>query len=950
MRKLIFCFAALALAAGPQSADADDVPPFGDDLLNWVNHEAGASSVRLAKSDLISRVQAFYVLSTEKSLEHFAELSVRLDQIEREMADQEKLFPSARPIVDALYREQQSRKHLRQLRELYSKIEKIGSLVSFMNATPTHKQFLERGLQNVGRQTFYQSIEGLRQTSDRLRGQYPIGVRASLTVDSGGNFQSYNPGFYDDSNRVHNAMYTAGGYLLQYAQDPASKAVGAVLIAVPLALAAKDYREFKEQEKKARRAFEILPEKLITVPDVFKEYKDQIRERKKQFSKIIDAIRKSKEQILNQWRIIYTVTVARSRAADRVLTEAAIQQVADQFGADTAISAAVGELKILRQRQQIIRYRDRLRTRFSKLLDSCANEEGFIAAEDLKDSELEARTIFKGIVNQGQFAPLKATIELILSEINRRASEIGDFDGYVSNKVCDSASVRTVDDDASETGRNVAFARLPSESTNIQLVAARGSRGGGYWVSLGFCFMTDSREKYLCGGAGGPGQGYYADLYPSGGRNPISDVLGGLGDGGLKFQGEEFSFKLEETKEKLIDREKTLKEAFEKTQKIIEPFLRENLEKTDKEIKKKIDSFSKTLEFKIDFENRNRPILGQWIDTLNQRTQGEFSPTDLLGFETDKKPTDMSFPNLKPDVVLPDNPPISGISLRQRVYAKQAPNHRSVVRETRKQSTAFRAHRNRFQDYRNRGQQDPVYESIDQLNYTQSVAQTDLSYALSFAEFDPDMSRRLGPEASNLSDRYLDQAQRARLFSANRLNYLNRRNDLDLIFTDEVRSTVTTLANEFEQCSFELQNYQCNIFVSRAVSSIYGIEDFVTTRNFGSFPPKANSMIKFMARNKKWKKIGVASNQDNLNYAGLQAAKGKAVIATFYNDNGPGHVSVILPGTPVDTSTSRHWRGLRFPRLANFSLNNPSRTGINMRMSAVFSDPREVVIFVRDYD
>lgn len=108
----------------------------------------------------------------------------------------------------------------------------------------------------------------------------------------------------------------------------------------------------------------------------------------------------------------------------------------------------------------------------------------------------------------------------------------------------------------------------------------------------------------------------------------------------------------------------------------------------------------------------------------------------------------------------------------------------------------------------------------------------------------------------------------------------------------------------------------CNVFLARALETVYGINDFRDPNDSSQYL-EADMIFVAVQDSSKWQEIGTA-DQD----AALVQAKGLAdssvpVIAVQFG-NPHGHVALILPGDFSTTSWGSHT-----PNSASFFLNRP---------------------------
>ncbi len=166
-----------------------------------------------------------------------------------------------------------------------------------------------------------------------------------------------------------------------------------------------------------------------------------------------------------------------------------------------------------------------------------------------------------------------------------------------------------------------------------------------------------------------------------------------------------------------------------------------------------------------------------------------------------------------------------------------------------------------------------------------------------------------------------------------------------IISQDSWETEVENMLHEFMQCNPSMPtSYPCNVFTSRALERIFGIEDFKS----GNKHLSANQIHEFVSTKPDiWTKLGNASDQNALLEAQGYANIGKAVLAVLKNSSGSGHVAIIIPG---ELSNSSDW-SLKVPNSASFFLNKPEKSYVGKKLSYAFSKKNlsKIEIYGRNY-
>ena len=136
----------------------------------------------------------------------------------------------------------------------------------------------------------------------------------------------------------------------------------------------------------------------------------------------------------------------------------------------------------------------------------------------------------------------------------------------------------------------------------------------------------------------------------------------------------------------------------------------------------------------------------------------------------------------------------------------------------------------------------------------------------------------------------------------------------------------------------------CTNFVGETVNTVYQVNDFYSQK-LGRYM-LVNETAQYLESNPKWKQLGKAYEQNALKEAQQYANSGKAVVAIYLNDQGVGHMALILPG---ELQPSGSW-GLSVPNSASFLTSDAEKSYVGKGLSYAF--PRnilkDVVIYSRN--
>ena len=137
----------------------------------------------------------------------------------------------------------------------------------------------------------------------------------------------------------------------------------------------------------------------------------------------------------------------------------------------------------------------------------------------------------------------------------------------------------------------------------------------------------------------------------------------------------------------------------------------------------------------------------------------------------------------------------------------------------------------------------------------------------------------------------------------------------------------------------------CNKYIGSTLYTVYNINDFYS-KELGRHM-LVSEVSQYLKGNKQWSLLGHGYEQKALVEAQEKANAGRAVVAVYLNEEGIGHVSVILPGEMKPSGT---W-GIKVPNSASFFLTEPEKSYINKSLSYAYERPmlKGVLLYVRNY-
>ena len=150
---------------------------------------------------------------------------------------------------------------------------------------------------------------------------------------------------------------------------------------------------------------------------------------------------------------------------------------------------------------------------------------------------------------------------------------------------------------------------------------------------------------------------------------------------------------------------------------------------------------------------------------------------------------------------------------------------------------------------------------------------------------------------------------------------------------------------EFKSCKQDVADNvnPCSKFTGESLKTVYKLDDFYSAELKRYLT--GSEIVKFLEGSSKWTKSGSALNQETLNMAQNNANKSIAVVAVYADEDGLGHVALILPG---ELSTSGTW-SRNVPNCASFFMNTPEKSFSEKGLSYAFSKSmiNKVIIYTR---
>lgn len=155
-------------------------------------------------------------------------------------------------------------------------------------------------------------------------------------------------------------------------------------------------------------------------------------------------------------------------------------------------------------------------------------------------------------------------------------------------------------------------------------------------------------------------------------------------------------------------------------------------------------------------------------------------------------------------------------------------------------------------------------------------------------------------------------------------------------------SDLKTSLEQFLSCTSQASG-DCSKYLGESLQTVYKVNDFSKNGKYMS----SGEIAAFLKTSKQWKSIGHAYEQSVLKEAQDNANAKKAVVATYINEAGVGHIVVITPG---QLQPSGSW-GLSVPNAASFFITQPNKSFVDKSLAFAFTKVqlKDVIVYVRNY-
>ena len=152
-------------------------------------------------------------------------------------------------------------------------------------------------------------------------------------------------------------------------------------------------------------------------------------------------------------------------------------------------------------------------------------------------------------------------------------------------------------------------------------------------------------------------------------------------------------------------------------------------------------------------------------------------------------------------------------------------------------------------------------------------------------------------------------------------------------FNENWQTELNKLVVDFKACKGTIENNYnpCSKFSGESLKVVYGLDDFYS-KDLNRYMT-GTEIASFLETSGLWQKSGMGSDQAVLNAAQETANKKKAVVAVHTDEDGFGHIALILPGKATPSGL---WK-MNVPNCSSFFMNSPSSSFSEKGLSYAFA-------------
>ncbi|XNY04005.1 pre-toxin TG domain-containing protein (plasmid) [Sinorhizobium meliloti] len=653
------------LTTGPYALAADCHPKFGDQIYRWVDETAERQSWELARADYYARTFNYFLLSFDDLHLRTASLQADLDAISDAIAKAES-SPETDEIRIAVDRDASTTTLLNSLFATRAKLDLINLRLADLAVTPTEASFDVDGLGNVGRATLLSSLIDLGASAEKsMAARYSVYV--SITMDEEGNSQG--------APRVERSADMADTVMFALALTGNPYAIGAFVLfeGIRNIVAEEECSgRVKKQTEIMRRAFALLPDRLISHSAQYALYQEAYATQIKRFSEVSSKLMAMLEQSDRRWRQLFAFNAARAATANAVLTPAKLAALEEEFRTVGDLHDIVSNVAISRFAERFADMNSFLASEQIALLTACRNVPGVRSMEDQRDAlsfALASLDVFKGAA---ALIPLQPLIERSRLQAQSQLEELETLSSALSLRTCtaDPMDGGTAVPLVKEGVRGIYRATVDGPWRSQVLARSGGS----------FCALVRNGDVYVCDQPGA-GQSYGSEFNSDLG-NPREEVLRGGNDGGYAEDNRRISEDIEAATANIDSRIAETNAKAMSAQSALKEWTLENGSALDLRLNEAIASTDADAGAAAAFQAGNAAVLSSAKAMLDEFLSAPADKARVTELTREVGATDLSLPDLADSQIPADIPLLPGVTAQGRVFDSNAtPEERTLARE-----------------------------------------------------------------------------------------------------------------------------------------------------------------------------------------------------------------------------------------------------------------------------
>jgi hypothetical protein len=672
----------LILWALPGTALADACnPDFGDRLYEWVKKDSARQALALAERDFASRATNGRIVEYDDLRAEAIKLAAFLDgYAEQARKESEALGGKPPDLARAVVMQAQTSEALTRFMEAGRKLDGMRQRLALLAGEPSMQQFVAEGAHHVGRTTLLESITPLgRPDAFNLNARYSFYVQ--VTFDGAGNAKKGDLNM--EGNEYLKAADATAMTVLLYVQEPISRAVAAAYLFIRAVLWGNEIQECNEkidaQERRAAEATRLLATTLPSGTTTFEIYAKEQRRAQTRFAAVQIQFEQAYAALLERWRGLMAVNLARANLADSVLTAEKLETLRKAYNTMDPLARLFDSTSLTNLLIEVGALQSSIIDRELQVAKACRDAPGLRVAEDLLDSKRVGSSALAQLQRVAAFAPVLPTIEQVRRRIERPVPRAQSILEGASSAACGNSMLLFSAKPALEAvpipmklsarqeplrPQSAGRARSALLSKSLTSTLAVTFKPQLFAVDGVSCVIYRDGETYRCsgsaGGEGANGAPLSNDL-GNGGNPRYWDVSSGGHDGGFAADSAAASETVDAATANIERRIGELTERQGKIEHAVPAWLTGSEEGMKSAVSQQRLQLDAEKAFRTDFFKAQEDALRQTADRLNKFAKESGDSATLASLVKDSGVVDTSLADVPPEALVPDLPPLAGV-------------------------------------------------------------------------------------------------------------------------------------------------------------------------------------------------------------------------------------------------------------------------------------------------